>query len=147
MAGARFESLHGGLGVMADDAMAGVYGHLLMRVLVALAPAGLAGMSGGARRTIRTAAIVAVGSELLGTTRLDTNSLYLTEQLNRVGIDVVCKAVVGDDRDDCAQVVRSFVGARRPAGDVRRAGADRRRRDARGRGRGVRPARWRRTRN
>lgn len=37
---ARFESLHGGLGVMADDAMAGVYGHLVMRVLIALAPAG-----------------------------------------------------------------------------------------------------------
>ena len=37
---ARFESLHGGLGVMADDAMAGVYGHLLLRVLIALAPAG-----------------------------------------------------------------------------------------------------------
>ena len=37
---ARFESLHGGLGIMADDAMAGVYGHLLMRLLIALAPAG-----------------------------------------------------------------------------------------------------------
>jgi phosphatidylglycerophosphatase A len=37
---ARFESLHGGLGVMADDAMAGIYGHLVMRVLIALAPAG-----------------------------------------------------------------------------------------------------------
>lgn len=37
---ARFESLHGGLGVMADDAMAGVYGHLLLRLLIALAPAG-----------------------------------------------------------------------------------------------------------
>lgn len=37
---ARFESLHGGLGVMADDAMAGVYSHLVMRLLIALAPAG-----------------------------------------------------------------------------------------------------------
>lgn len=37
---ARFESLHGGLGIMADDAMAGVYGHLLMRLLIVLAPAG-----------------------------------------------------------------------------------------------------------
>ena len=37
---AQFESLHGGLGVMADDAMAGVYGHLLMRLLILLAPAG-----------------------------------------------------------------------------------------------------------
>ena len=37
---ARFESLHGGLGVMADDAMVAIYGHLLMRVLIAAAPAG-----------------------------------------------------------------------------------------------------------
>jgi len=36
----RFESLHSGLGVMADDAMAGVYGHLLLRLMIALAPAG-----------------------------------------------------------------------------------------------------------
>jgi phosphatidylglycerophosphatase A len=36
----RFERLHGGLGVMADDAMAAVYGNVLMRVLLALAPAG-----------------------------------------------------------------------------------------------------------
>jgi phosphatidylglycerophosphatase A len=37
---ARFESLHGGLGVMADDAMAAVYGHIVMRLLIGLAPAG-----------------------------------------------------------------------------------------------------------
>jgi phosphatidylglycerophosphatase A len=37
---ARFEALPGGLGVMADDAMAAVYGHLLMRALIALAPLG-----------------------------------------------------------------------------------------------------------
>jgi len=36
----QLESLHGGLGIMADDAMAAVYGHLLMRGLVLLAPAG-----------------------------------------------------------------------------------------------------------
>jgi phosphatidylglycerophosphatase A len=36
----RFEQLHGGLGVMADDAMAAVYGHVLMRILFAVAPAG-----------------------------------------------------------------------------------------------------------
>jgi nicotinamide-nucleotide amidase len=62
----------------------------------------------GAANRIGTAAIVAVGSEMLGTSRLDTNSLYLTEQLNRIGIDVVCKAVVGDSREDCGHVVRSF---------------------------------------
>jgi phosphatidylglycerophosphatase A len=36
----QLESLHGGLGIMADDAMAGLYGNLLMRGLVLLAPAG-----------------------------------------------------------------------------------------------------------
>lgn len=36
----RFERLHGGLGVMADDAMAAVYGNVLMRILLAIAPAG-----------------------------------------------------------------------------------------------------------
>lgn len=35
---ARFEALPGGLGVMADDAMAAVYGNLLMRGLLWLAP-------------------------------------------------------------------------------------------------------------
>ena len=35
---ARFELLPGGLGVMADDAMAAVYGNLLMRVLLWLLP-------------------------------------------------------------------------------------------------------------
>lgn len=36
----RFEALHGGLGIMADDAMAGVYGNVVMRLLVLMAPAG-----------------------------------------------------------------------------------------------------------
>jgi phosphatidylglycerophosphatase A len=34
----RFEALHGGLGIMADDAMAGVYANLSLRVLVFLMP-------------------------------------------------------------------------------------------------------------
>jgi len=34
----RLESLPGGLGVMADDAMAAVYGHVIMRGLIVLAP-------------------------------------------------------------------------------------------------------------
>jgi phosphatidylglycerophosphatase A len=37
---ARFESLPGGWGVMADDGMAAVYGHLIMRGLIVVAPAG-----------------------------------------------------------------------------------------------------------
>lgn len=44
------------------------------------------------------AEIIAVGSELLGWTRLDTNSLFITEQLAALGIEVKAKTVVGDDR-------------------------------------------------
>ena len=36
----RCEALPGGLGVMADDAMAAVYGNLALRLLVAVTPAG-----------------------------------------------------------------------------------------------------------
>jgi competence/damage-inducible protein CinA-like protein len=53
-----------------------------------------------ASRAFRRAAIIAVGSEMLTPTRLDTNSLYITEVLNGIGVDVVAKAVVGDDRDE-----------------------------------------------
>lgn len=43
------------------------------------------------------AEIIAVGSELLSPYRMDTNSLYLTEQLNLLGVDVIFKSIVGDD--------------------------------------------------
>jgi nicotinamide-nucleotide amidase len=42
------------------------------------------------------AEIIAVGSELLTPFRTDTNSLYLTEQINQLGVEVVYKCVVGD---------------------------------------------------
>ena len=38
---AQFEHLHGGLGIMADDAVAGLYSHLLLRLCVWLVPAWL----------------------------------------------------------------------------------------------------------
>ncbi len=44
------------------------------------------------------AEIIAVGSELLTPFRLDTNSLFLTAELNSLGIRVTRKVVVGDDR-------------------------------------------------
>ncbi|MEO8683152.1 MAG: molybdopterin-binding protein, partial [Vicinamibacterales bacterium] len=44
------------------------------------------------------AAIIAVGSELLTPERIDTNSLYITEVLNDLGIAVAFKAIVGDNR-------------------------------------------------
>lgn len=43
------------------------------------------------------AEIIAVGSEMLTPYRMDTNSLYLTDQLNQLGVDVIFKSVVGDN--------------------------------------------------
>jgi nicotinamide-nucleotide amidase len=43
------------------------------------------------------AEIIAIGSELLTPHRVDTNSLWLTERLNSIGIEVHIKSVVGDD--------------------------------------------------
>ena len=58
-------------------------------------------------RLLARAAIVAVGSELLTPSRLDTNSLFITEQLNLLGIDVVLKTVVGDDREELGHAFRA----------------------------------------
>ena len=44
-----------------------------------------------------TAAIVAIGSELLGPLRQDTNSLWLTARLEELGIRVVRKSIVADE--------------------------------------------------
>ncbi len=44
-----------------------------------------------------SAAIIAVGSEMLGPLRQDTNSLWLSERLEEIGIPVVRKSIVGDD--------------------------------------------------
>lgn len=41
--------------------------------------------------------IIAVGSELLTPSKVDTNSLWLTERLNEIGIEVQLKSIVGDD--------------------------------------------------
>jgi nicotinamide-nucleotide amidase len=48
-------------------------------------------------RRLRSAEILAVGSELLTPFRTDTNSLFLTARLNELGIDVCGKAIVADD--------------------------------------------------
>lgn len=59
---------------------------------------------------MRDAEIIAVGSELLTPERVDTNSLYLTDQLNALGIEVRRKLVVGDDRVLLAAAVRQALG-------------------------------------
>lgn len=61
-------------------------------------------------KPLSRAAIIAVGSELLTPLRVDTNSLFITEQLNLLAIAVVMKAVVGDDREELAHVFRQFLG-------------------------------------
>ena len=52
------------------------------------------------------AEVIAVGSELLTPTRLDTNSLFITERLNACGIAVRTKTVVGDSHADLAAVLK-----------------------------------------
>jgi nicotinamide-nucleotide amidase len=56
------------------------------------------------------AEIIAVGSEMLTPARVDTNSLWLTGELNNLGIEVRGKAVIGDDRDRLAEAVRRAIG-------------------------------------
>ena len=53
-----------------------------------------------------SAEIIAVGSELLTPTKTDTNSLWLTEKLNEIGIEVKLKTVVGDDRARLEETMR-----------------------------------------
>src|SRR3954452_7253100 len=57
------------------------------------------------------AEIIAVGSEMLTPDRLDTNSLFLTDQLNGLGIEVTAKYVIGDNRERLAATVRRAVSA------------------------------------
>ena len=67
------------------------------------------GSSSELRSEPPTAQIIAVGSELLTPTRLDTNSLFLTEQLNRIGIQVERKMVVGDRGDLISDALQAAV--------------------------------------
>jgi nicotinamide-nucleotide amidase len=58
-------------------------------------------------RPLETAEIVAIGSELLTAHRIDTNSLFLTGQLNELGISVRLKHVVGDHTSDLRAVLEA----------------------------------------
>jgi nicotinamide-nucleotide amidase len=51
--------------------------------------------------------IIAVGSEMLTPWRQDTNSLYLTEKLNEIGVTVAFKTIVGDRRKDLVAVIQN----------------------------------------
>src|ERR1700722_11918863 len=52
------------------------------------------------------AEIIEVGSELLTPDRVDNNSLFLTEELNKLGIEVLRKTIVGDNRELLAEAFR-----------------------------------------
>jgi nicotinamide-nucleotide amidase len=54
--------------------------------------------------------IIAIGSELLTPFRQDTNSLYLTERLNQLGVVIAFKTIVGDRRKDLANAIRVALG-------------------------------------
>ena len=56
-----------------------------------------------------TAEIIAIGSELLAPDRSDTNSLWLTERLNSIGIEVKLKTIVGDDDARLEETIRDAV--------------------------------------
>src|SRR5690348_11016993 len=51
------------------------------------------------------ACIIAVGSEMLTPFRVDTNSLLITERLNRLGFDVRLKAIVADHVEELRRVI------------------------------------------
>lgn len=52
---------------------------------------------------------IAIGSELLVGGRSDSNSLFITEALGRLGIEVRFKSIVGDDQADMVQVLKTAV--------------------------------------
>jgi nicotinamide-nucleotide amidase len=54
--------------------------------------------------------IIAIGSEMLTAHRQDTNSLYVTEQLNSIGVTVAFKTIVGDRRKDLVNAIRTALG-------------------------------------
>jgi nicotinamide-nucleotide amidase len=53
------------------------------------------------------AEIIAVGTELLSSDHIDTNSLYMTGELNGAGWEVRRKTVVGDSLEDIADAMRA----------------------------------------
>lgn len=58
---------------------------------------------------LASAAIIAVGSELLGSTRVDSNSLFIADELAALGIPLRAKAVVGDEPAELASMFRHFL--------------------------------------
>jgi len=55
------------------------------------------------------AEIIAIGSEMLTPFRQDTNSLYLTEGLNDLGVSVAFKTIIGDNLAQLTAAVRTAI--------------------------------------
>src|SRR5688572_16152695 len=53
-----------------------------------------------------SAEIIAVGSELLTPEKTDTNSLWLTEKMAGIGVEVKLKTIVGDDEARLEETIR-----------------------------------------
>ncbi len=66
----------------------------------------LAGLLERSYHQVMKAAALAIGTELLGTQRQDTNSLVLASLLERHGVELRWKAVVGDDVQEIAAELR-----------------------------------------
>jgi nicotinamide-nucleotide amidase len=56
-----------------------------------------------------SAEIIAIGSELLTPEKTDTNSLWLTEKLNEIGVEVKLKTIVGDDPLRLEETIRDAI--------------------------------------
>jgi nicotinamide-nucleotide amidase len=57
------------------------------------------------------AKLIAVGSELLRFGRHDSNGDWITERLQRLGVEVVGRTLVGDDQDRMAREIEAAVGS------------------------------------
>ncbi|RUA07936.1 MAG: damage-inducible protein CinA, partial [Fusobacteria bacterium] len=51
------------------------------------------------------ATIILVGTELLSGMTIDTNSIYMAEELNKYGIEIKYKFTVGDNIKDIVEVI------------------------------------------
>src|SRR3954464_2434800 len=54
---------------------------------------------------MKVAEIIAIGTELLTPQRIDTNSLAVTEALNLLGVELIRKQVLGDERERLTEAI------------------------------------------
>jgi hypothetical protein len=61
---------------------------------------------GGWNDYMLNAEIIAIGLRDVDAFRIDTNSLWLTERLNAIGVEVRLKTIVGDDEGRLEEAIR-----------------------------------------